>query len=83
MDHAMKSSDTHNIEQCAVQLIHLFNTCHNKIRITHRKMNTTQTFMANQKECEKIYMSLVLITKHLVLQNNFNSMLKKKTKEQC
>ena len=57
-----------NMVQCAVQLIHLFNTCHNKIRITHRKMNTTQTFMANQKECEKIYMSLVLITKHLVLQ---------------
>ena len=72
--------------QCAVQLIHLFNTCHNKIRITHRKINTTQTFkiiMANQKECEKIYISLVLITKHLVLQNNFNSMLKKKQQEQC
>ena len=56
---------------------------HNKIRITQSQIKTTQTFtiiIANQKECEKIYMSLVLITRHLVLQNNFNSMLKKKQK---
>ena len=37
MDHAMKSSDTQNIEQCAVQLVHLFNTCHILLFTSHRK----------------------------------------------